>query len=109
MPTLPVGPFVQLGALPQNQQALAVAFSSPGGGNSGTWGSKTADTAFFTQEISEFCAIQEGSVEITVASGGTFKFVAGDCFLIPKGLTLSWNQVRWQPTATYTRLYLRLT
>ena len=94
MPTAPVGPFVRFGALPQGQPALAVAFSCPGGGNAGTWGGdgQAASTEFHTQKISEFCAIQEGDVTITAASGATSTFVAGDCFLIPAGLTYSWNQ-----------------
>jgi hypothetical protein len=103
MPVQPVGPFVRFSSLPHDQQALVVAFDSPGGGNAGTFGAKDTVAidgapiaAWQTQRTSEFCAIQEGRVEVVCAAdpagGGTF--VAGDCFLLPAGLVYSWRQSR---------------
>ena len=52
---------------------------------------RLTDTAFSAYPVDEFCYILAGQVTITDGDGHAETFVAGDCFVIPRGLRCTWH------------------
>lgn len=68
-------------------------YQDPSGAlSAGFWASQPCEMAV-TYEEDEFCAILEGTVELTDASGHVETYEAGASFVIPSGFTGTWKSV----------------
>jgi len=59
--------------------------------SAGVWECTAYTAEFDAYPVDEFCYMLSGSVTITEADGSAETFVAGDCFVVPKGLQCTWH------------------
>ena len=59
--------------------------------SAGVWECTPYTARFEAYPADEFCHILSGRVTITDDDGRAETFVAGDCFMIPKGLKCTWH------------------
>jgi len=57
----------------------------------GVWECTPCTTQTDHYPVDEFCYILKGTVVITDGEGHRETFRAGDCFVIPKGMTCTWH------------------
>jgi hypothetical protein len=57
----------------------------------GVWECTPCTTQTDSYPVDEFCYILSGTVVITDDAGHSETFKAGDCFVIPKGLSCTWH------------------
>lgn len=57
----------------------------------GVWECTPCTTQTDSYPVDEFCYILNGAVVITDDAGQSETFKAGDCFIVPKGTSLTWH------------------
>jgi hypothetical protein len=57
----------------------------------GVWECTPCTTQTDSYPVDEFCYILSGAVVITDDAGQSETFKAGDCFIVPKGTSLTWH------------------
>lgn len=57
----------------------------------GVWECTPCTTRIDSYPVDEFCHILDGTVVVTDNAGHAETFKAGDCFVIPKGLSCTWH------------------
>jgi len=57
----------------------------------GVWECTPCTTQTDSYPVDEFCYILNGAVVITDDAGQRETFKAGDCFIVPKGTSLTWH------------------
>ena len=57
----------------------------------GVWECTPCTTQTGSYPVDEFCYILNGAVVITDDAGQRETFKAGDCFIVPKGTSLTWH------------------